>query len=173
MSQKAAAANLGRAGYAHTVAANGRQAVEAGSPTPPAVSESAASLANAPVDMASLLNTCMGDLEFLAEVTRDFERQARVHLQEIEQALAASSADDVRLAAHSIKGAAGYLGAASVRAVAHRLEELARGGAIAGAAQLLGELRVELDRAVGFLRDKAAVPGGATGDRPFGEKRQP
>ncbi len=110
-----------------------------------------------PVDLEAALITCMGNAGFLAELIDDFERQGRISLQQIGQALAAHDALAVRSAAHSLKGAAGYLAATAIKDTAARLEQQAKTGDLDKAAALLIDLRVELDKAAAFIRSKAAT----------------
>lgn len=107
-----------------------------------------------PVDYPSLLANFQDDLPYIGELVTKFELQTRENLQQIHHALAANQIDLVRSAAHSIKGAAGYLSAVPTREVAARLEELSRSGSLDGAAMLAEEIRLELVQVVDFMRMK-------------------
>jgi len=75
------------------------------------------------------------------------------------RAIRARDAEALRVAAHTLKGAAGAVGAGSSRALASSLEQMGRAGELQGAAPALEELRQvlgELDAA--FFRVGLATP---------------
>ncbi len=79
----------------------------------------------------------------IGEAIHPFLEDMPTYLEEMEQAAAAGSAEQLRRAAHAIKGAAGNLGAGSLAAVAREIEELAGNGLIADTADMLTRARAE------------------------------
>jgi HPt (histidine-containing phosphotransfer) domain-containing protein len=100
-----------------------------------------------------LLENCLGDASLLISVVAQFEQQARTDLHNILRALAGADIDGVRAAAHSLKGAAGYLTAQRLRSAAQRLELAARPGWMKLANQLATELVRQLQDCLGRLRE--------------------
>ena len=72
-------------------------------------------------------------------------------MDELRQALRQGDSPLVRRLAHTLKGAAGNLGAAGVADCAKRLEDLGRGGDLAAAPAALAELEDALVRLHGEL----------------------
>jgi CheY-like chemotaxis protein len=64
----------------------------------------------------------------------------------LEGAVAGGDAPAVRQAAHSIKGSSGYAGAREMVRLSAALEQKGRSGDLAGAADMLAALRLELER---------------------------
>ncbi|CAH2030365.1 ATP-binding protein [Trichlorobacter ammonificans] len=74
-----------------------------------------------------------------------FYKGVAAGMADLEVAVAAGDADGVRRHAHAIKGAAANIGALQLRETASRLEEAAKGGAIADAPQRLAVLKERLE----------------------------
>jgi len=100
----------------------------------------------------ALLENCLGHASLLISVAAQFEQQASTDLQNILRALAAADIDGVRAAAHSLKGAAGYLTAQRLRSAAQRLELAARPGWMKLANQFTAELVRQLRDCLDHLR---------------------
>jgi len=75
--------------------------------------------------------------DVLGRVTRTFLRDSATLAAELRRALAAGDVEALRAAAHTLKGAAGTLGAEALAAAAKALETHARLGALEGAAALV------------------------------------
>ena len=105
-----------------------------------------------------------GDEELLRELTAVFLADSPAWLNDARAAAARGDAVGLRRAAHTIKGAVGYFGAAEATAAAARVEELGRADDPAGAAAALPDLEQALDRLTAALR--AAGPGSSTPETP-------
>jgi diguanylate cyclase (GGDEF)-like protein len=97
----------------------------------------------APLDPAFLgkLREALGSA--LGEAIHPFIEDMPIYLEDMEQAAAAGSCEQLRRAAHAIKGAAGNLGAGPLAAVAREIEEKAESGQIKDAAEMLSRARAE------------------------------
>jgi HPt (histidine-containing phosphotransfer) domain-containing protein len=87
-----------------------------------------------------------GDERLLADVVQIFLKDSPGWVAEIRSALARADAAGLRRAAHTLKGAVGYFGAAEVGGAALRLEELGRAGDLAAAPAALETLEQALSR---------------------------
>ncbi len=97
----------------------------------------------APLDQAFLgkLREALGSA--LGEAIQPFLEDMPIYLEDMEQAAAAGSGEQLRRAAHAIKGAAGNLGAGPLAKVAREIEEKAEIGEIDAAAEMLSRARAE------------------------------
>jgi CheY-like chemotaxis protein len=102
---------------------------------PPAAGRDEAPAPVPVVDRAAVLARAGGDVELLRELVELYRSDYPRLLGEIRQAVRAQDADRLRRAAHTLKGAAGTLGAEQVCAEALRLESMARDGSLGGAAE--------------------------------------
>jgi len=116
--------------------------------TPPAesargVEETAQERSTSPLDPAFMakLREALGSA--LGEAIQPFLEDMPVYLEDMEQAAATGSGDQLRRAAHAIKGAAGNLGAGPLANVAKEIEERAEDGRFDDAAELLSRARAE------------------------------
>jgi two-component system sensor histidine kinase/response regulator len=99
-----------------------------------------------PIDLESALLRFEGDKEFFKEMLREFLSYAPKQLDKLAEAIKTGDAKVVEREAHSLKGAAGNLGAKSIADLALRLEFLGRRGDFAGAKEMIGDLKAELKR---------------------------
>jgi len=102
-------------------------------------------------DRAAALQRLGGDEELLAEISGLFRADGVRLLEEIRTAVADGDAAAVQRAAHGLKGAAGYIGAAPVVDAAEHLETLGAGGNVNDAVQALHVLETELGRLTAAL----------------------
>jgi PAS domain S-box-containing protein len=101
----------------------------------------------APVwDRAVGLQRLGGDERLLADVAQIFLQDSPGWVAAVRAALARGDTAGLRRAAHTLKGAVGYFGAAAVAAAALRLEELGRAGDLAPAPAALESLEQALSR---------------------------
>ncbi len=107
------------------------------------------------VDLAVALHWVGGDRHLLFELVGIFVDEAPGRLVELQRAVAARDAATVERVAHSLKGSAGILGAACLRAASAELEERAITKRFDGAPGLLTPLEGELERVLAFFRDPA------------------
>lgn len=99
-----------------------------------------------------LLEISGGDQELIEEIVAVFRDDVPPRLDEIDAAMGAGDIAEVARVAHSLKGAAGSLGAERLEALALLLEDAAKGGnaSVCGAVQpqlrdALGALLTRLD----------------------------
>ena len=108
-----------------------------------------------------------GDERLLGELAGIFLGECPRWLAEGYAAVAQRSADRLRLVAHTIKGAASYLGASGVQAAAQRLETMGRDDKLEGAEEAWGALEQAVDSlrpalaAVARPRGRTAASRGA------------
>ncbi|HZT23524.1 MAG TPA: response regulator, partial [Verrucomicrobiae bacterium] len=125
----------------------------------PAVSESIASALEPPVELSRLIDLTDGNAESLRELLEMFYRQTEQQLDQIENAVRAGNADEVRRLAHSGKGASATLGMAPLAAVLLQLEQLGKSGALTGAEPLCATARREYQTIRDFLSAHPLLTG--------------
>jgi PAS domain S-box-containing protein len=111
-----------------------------------------------PLDRAAAVAELGDDEELFAELAGLFRADAGKLLGEVRRGIAAGDAGTVRRAAHGLKGSAGCVGGRPASAAAHRLEQLAAAGDLAGAGDAVAALETEIDRLTAAL---AAEPAAA------------
>lgn len=92
-----------------------------------------------------LLETVGGDQEFMHELVQTFLQEAPTMLDQVQSALAAGDADQVRLAAHSLKSNAAQFGASKLRELCLEIEQRAKGKELDGLDQLTAQARAEFE----------------------------
>ena len=107
------------------------------------------------VDLARAMHWVGGDRRLLGELVAIFVEEAPGRLAELRRAAAARDAATVERVAHSLKGSAGLLGAASLQAASAELEERAVAKRVDGVADLVARVEGELERVLAFFRDPA------------------
>jgi len=107
------------------------------------------------------LGRVAGDRKLLREVVAIFRADYPKTLRQIEAALRRRGAEELRMAAHALKGSVATFGAGEVREAALRLEQRGKGGRFAGASHDLAELKAGLRKlekafvAAGLARARA------------------
>ncbi|MFT5466162.1 MAG: two-component system sensor histidine kinase/response regulator [Verrucomicrobiales bacterium] len=86
------------------------------------------------------------DENLMKDLIGFFKEDSEKFLTETESGLAAADAKAVHGGVHSLKGLVGNYAADRASDLAKRLDEIARSGELAGAAELLDELRAEIQR---------------------------
>ena len=99
-----------------------------------------------------------GDGALLASIADEFSAEALRQLASLREALAEGDPQAVERAAHSIKGSSANLGATRLAELAGHLEALGRARALGGAAAVVGDVTVELERVREALATVVAVP---------------
>ncbi len=102
--------------------------------------------AMASFDEAELLERTSGSAEIAAEVMRLFLDDCPVRLSAIEAAVRGGDAEELRLAAHALKGAAGNLSATGTCQAADALERIGAEGRMDAAAAAWEHLSIEAGR---------------------------
>jgi HPt (histidine-containing phosphotransfer) domain-containing protein len=85
-----------------------------------------------------------GDGSLLSELAKEYESDALSQLEAMRVALDSTDAGGLERAAHCLKGASANLGATAVAAGCREIEQLARGGDIAGVGRLIDDVESEL-----------------------------
>ena len=101
-------------------------------------------------DEVAALGYAGGDRRLLKQVVTLFRSDSAARLRAIDRAIRAKDGEALRVAAHTLKGAAAAVGAISSRTLAAALEQMGRSRHLRDAAQTMGELRqvlAELDAA--------------------------
>ena len=102
------------------------------------------------MEVISSLRDLGGD-DLLRELVDLFRTDARERLDELERALQAGLAEDVQIAAHTVKSSSGNLGAVWLSETCARIEELARSRDLSGVPPVLEECRRAFDSALSDL----------------------
>ena len=97
-------------------------------------------------DRAGMLARLTDDEELAALIVARFCESTPRQIEAIRSSLDAGDAADLRLAAHSIKGAAANVGAERLRRVASALEQAAQAGDLSAARVHLAELELQFDQ---------------------------
>lgn len=100
-----------------------------------------------------------GEPDFVGELVEALEIEAPDLLERMQAGLAASDASMLRRAAHSLKSAAGNLGARRLRDVCEALELMASSGDVTGADPLVARAKHEYDQALVAL-NQVVMAGG-------------
>lgn len=96
-----------------------------------------------------------GDV-FLKEIITIFLEDTPIRINDMKGALEQGQAELFVRSAHSIKGSAGNLGAAELRAIAERIEHHGRREGLAGTAPMIAELEAAFSRTGEALRPYVA-----------------
>jgi signal transduction histidine kinase/CheY-like chemotaxis protein len=95
-------------------------------------------------DKAAALERLEGDQELFQEICRIFLDESPKLMTRLQQALAQGDPEEVSRAAHSLKGASGYLGATNVSQLSRQLETMGRNRELAQAAAVFEQLEKEM-----------------------------
>jgi HPt (histidine-containing phosphotransfer) domain-containing protein len=109
-----------------------------------------------PIDWSRLLKATGNDEELANELAVLFIDSGANTMQQILAALESRDFDQLGAKAHEIKGASANLQALAASALAAQLESAARGGDVAQVPDLTRALKLEIDRAVEYLRSRVA-----------------
>jgi len=128
----------------------------AGAPSPPTIRPSS----GAPVWVKTeALERLDGDEELLRELCHIFLQESPRLLAKLQKAVAASDAEAVQRAAHSLKGEVSYLAASNTAQAARRLEEMGRSRTLDHAPEILSLLEQELAGLTAAIQEGEKVPG--------------
>ena len=111
-----------------------------------------------PFDAAAFDRQTGGDRALGVELLHMFLEDCPVRVAAIRAAVERGDAEEIRTAAHSLKGSAGYLTAVFVVEAAARLEIIGRDGRLAEAAAALDELDVAVAQVIPELQRAALEP---------------
>ncbi|MBU2549392.1 MAG: response regulator [Proteobacteria bacterium] len=126
-------------------------------PRPPRVEVSRAETeAPAPtLDLDELIERLQGDRDLLSELAGLFFTRVPDVMRELDQAVLEQNSNEMKTAAHGLKGMAGNLSAKALSRAAQRLEAMGRDGNLSGATEAMAALRLEIGR----LREKLSEAG--------------
>ncbi|HEV2455430.1 MAG TPA: response regulator, partial [Verrucomicrobiae bacterium] len=99
-----------------------------------------------PIEMDRLSELADGDKDTLRELVELFTKQTTRQLSQLETAVRANKAEEVRHLAHSCKGASATMGMAPLAAIFYELEKMGRAGVVEGGAPLLASAAAEFAR---------------------------
>lgn len=103
-------------------------------------------MSDMPVDWNALKENCAGDEGLVGEVIELFRAECPTMVESVRRAVAAKDAQEIRKAAHRIKGAFLSLGAAPAVAVAKEMEMKGTQGDLSAMEQSLAVMEVEVKR---------------------------
>jgi len=95
--------------------------------------------------VADLLELDGGKGKFLAELVEAYYLESPDRIIQIERSLIAGDVQGVARAAHALSGSSANVGAKRLREVAHRLEKAANAGTLAGAREMLTEIKSDYE----------------------------
>jgi PAS domain S-box-containing protein len=138
---------------------------------PAAVVESSIDEADVPppLDVPTLLRRCMGSLDLMDSLLAELESSGAGQVEKIANSFAHGDCSQTAEAAHALKGAAGIMGAESIRQTAATLEKAGRAGTLEGLDAAIADLKMEMNRCLSFIptaRQKAReLSATAVGER--------
>jgi CheY-like chemotaxis protein/HPt (histidine-containing phosphotransfer) domain-containing protein len=106
------------------------------------------------VDEADALTLAGGDPALRRELARLFLRELPEKRSELRRAAAAGEPEQIRLAAHALKGSAAAVGGRSAADAASRVEHLCRSGNLEAALQALTDLEAALEQLASALNPR-------------------
>jgi HPt (histidine-containing phosphotransfer) domain-containing protein len=104
------------------------------------------------IDFETALDKVGGDLPLLAELAELFRAERPKLLSALQRAVADRNGPAARAAAHSLKGSLAIFSAKQATSLAARLEESAKAGELAAAAEILAVLEEEVEKVCGELQ---------------------
>jgi signal transduction histidine kinase/CheY-like chemotaxis protein len=105
-----------------------------------------------PVDMSRMNDLTDGNQDSLRELVEMYLNQTRKQFGQIQEAIQAANADQVRRVAHSCAGASATLGMTHLVPLLRDLERLGASGTLTGAAPICDSALKEFDRIQEFLK---------------------
>ncbi|HEX3625705.1 MAG TPA: response regulator [Verrucomicrobiae bacterium] len=128
----------------------------------PAKAPAASPVAEAPpIEMDRLSELADGDSNTLRELIELFTKQTARQLSQLDAAVRANKAEEVRHLAHSCKGASATMGMGPLAAIFYELEKMGRAGVVDGALPLVASANAEFTRVQNFLASLPASPAPA------------
>jgi CheY-like chemotaxis protein len=116
-----------------------------------AARRSAQIAAAVPLDVPSLLDRCMGNVEFLKRLLDKFRNRIGEDVERLSQAVEAQNAQETARLAHSLKGSAANVSAITLSHLALELEQLGVAGDLTPAEACLAKIREEVDRCIEYV----------------------
>jgi len=116
----------------------------------------ASSAGNPPVDLVWLKECTDDDLDAMKAMVELYLARTTTQLSELDAAIAADSASDVRRIAHACVGSSGTCGMNGMSQIFKRLEKMGASGKLIDAAPIAAEARAEFERVKLFVAEKVA-----------------
>ena len=135
------------------------ESLTSASPAPARAGDDPGAPAPVVLDRGAMLEHVDGDRMLLAEIVKVYQVDGPRRLEELRGALERQDAPLAQRAAHSLKGVLATLGGRAASEAAARIEHLAAGGDLAGAAGGLAALESEIGRLAPELESALADPG--------------
>ena len=99
-----------------------------------------------------------GDLDFVGQLVDEYRADGATRVADMRTALATGASEDLRRAAHTLKGSSASLGASHLADACREVEAAARDGRLDGLGPRVDAIAVEFDAVVTALQ--ARVRGG-------------
>ncbi len=129
-----------------TDGSSGGSAIAAGS--------GAGNAGGAAVDEEGFADLMSGDEALMAKVAGLYLNSYPKRIERLRATIESGDAAEVRMAAHSLKGAVSNIAAKRAVELSGRMEKLAEEGTLEGVPELMDQLDAELDRVADFLRSR-------------------
>jgi CheY-like chemotaxis protein len=110
-----------------------------------------------PINRVALLEQCAGSAELVERVERIFMQQASTMVNAVRVSIDAGDADELRRAAHTLKGAVGALCAKGSYEASLRLEMIGRSGSLEQAKDAFADLMNEVEAVKKFLATELSM----------------
>jgi two-component system sensor histidine kinase/response regulator len=118
-----------------------------------------------PTAWAGLLESVGDDADFMAELIMTYFDDSPRLLAAMQKAFAAGNTEDLRRAAHSLKSCSASFGALRLSKKCKELEDLGKAGVLEGAAEQIGQIAAEYEKARAAL--EAIQRGDWNGKHPW------
>jgi len=102
-------------------------------------------------DAQRLLDICDGDNGFFAQIVAEFENSTKATLEELERMVADGDLENIRRAAHRLKGASRNIGGERLANICEEMELCAKNGVDAGLDQTLDRIREAAQNLIAML----------------------
>ena len=115
-----------------------------------------------PIDETAYAETLAmvgGDVGFLAELIAEYRSDGTTRVADMRAALAAGEAEDLRRAAHTLKGSSASLGAVGLADACRAIEAAAREGRLDGLDGAVDSVAEQFDAVVAALEERTGRPG--------------
>ena len=97
------------------------------------------------IDIEGVMTRLDGDRELFLELVDLFFQESGGLLSALDGAVQSQNSDELRVNAHTLKGASGNVGALVVQDISYALEQLGRSGTCEGAAAQVAALRDRIE----------------------------
>jgi HPt (histidine-containing phosphotransfer) domain-containing protein len=106
-----------------------------------------------PIDVADVLQRCMGNVEFLQRLLGKFRKRLGEDVNRLTDAVSARNQQEIARQAHSLRGSAANVSAIQLAGLASEAEKLSAAGDLNAAGAVLEKIRREADRCMNYEPD--------------------